>query len=159
MTDEYTFIYAEVRKQQYDEAINLLFDTSNNSLREQFKKDANHSWYLLGDIFFKKENYSESINFFKRSLRTRADDVQALWAVANAYSELARPKLAERYYRKAIQYAKSSEDLMGLIYDLGNALFDQKQYEEAISCYLKVDNSLPSIYKVAQKNINLFKQQ
>lgn len=145
MTDEYNFIYEEIRKQQYDEAINLLFDTSNNSLREQFNKDANHSWYLLGDIFYKKESYSEAINFFKRSLRTRADDVQALWAVANAYSELARPKLAERYFRKAIQYAKRSEDLMGLTYDLGNALFDQKRYEEAISCYLKIDNS---VYKM-----------
>ena len=155
---EYKNVYDQIRLKQYDAALNILFDVKTNRLRKQFKQNVNHSWYIVGDIFFKKESYFDAINFLKKSLNTRPDDVQALWAIADTYSELAKPKLSERYYRKAIQYAKKNEDLMNLTYNLGNALFDQKRYEEAISCYEKIDNSMPDIYKLAQKNIELFTQ-
>lgn len=155
---EYKKVYDQISLKQYDEALNILFDAKANQLRKQFRQDVNHSWYVLGDIFYKKQNHIEAIKCFKKALNTRFDDAQALWAIADAYSELAKPKLAERYYRKATQYAKENEDLMNLTYNLGNALFDQKRYDEAISCYEKIDGSVPDLYALAQKNIKLFVQ-
>jgi tetratricopeptide (TPR) repeat protein len=154
--DEYSYIYELVKDKQYDKAISILVDLNTNQLRKRFRADVNHSWYCVGKIFSNKQNYSDAVKAFKKSLKTRVDDVQALWLIADSYSELKKPKLAERYYRKAIMYAQNHKDIMAITYNLGNALFDQKRFDEAIACYEKIDESIPDTYKLAQSNIKLF---
>lgn len=156
--DEYKNIYDHIRHKQYDAALNILFDITTSELRRQFKNDVNHSWYIVGDIFYKKQNYFDAIKFLKKSLVNRADDAQALWAIANSYSELKKPKLAERFYRKALKHVQKHDDLMGITYNLGNALFDQKRYDDAIACYEQIDKTVPVFYELAQSNIKLFVQ-
>lgn len=146
-------VYSEIRLGNYENALTLLL-REDRHLRCPFKSaNANHAWYVVGDTYFKLGKFSYAINAFKNSLRACRDDVEALWAIGNAYSEIGRPRLAERYFRKALYLDKTNSD--ELSFNLGNALFDQKKYAEAISIYLKVKRKNKAIWKKSLKNIKL----
>jgi tetratricopeptide (TPR) repeat protein len=83
-------------------ALRRLIDLPTCRLRKHFRIDCNHAWYCVGDILFKQRMIEEARDAFKKSLRTRADDIDALMAVGNCYDELQRPKIAERYFQKAL---------------------------------------------------------
>lgn len=143
-------IYSLVRKGQYIAALDLLCDKKHERLNKRYKIDPNHAWYNVGDIFFHQGEYRRALDAFKKALRTRRDDIQALWAVGECYSEIAKPQLAERYFRKALDYQPKDKNL---IYNLGNALFDQGKYQEALEQYKALRKRDGEVYELAKKNI------
>lgn len=145
-------VYRAKKLGKLNQALKLLVNDQTNGLRSPFKAFANHSWYIVGDVFFLKKDYKKAIKAFKKALRTEAEDYQALWAVANCYSYLKKPVFAERYLRKAIQLAPK-EKRESLRYDLGNALFDQQNYEGAIHFYRSISKRDHVLSKMAKKNI------
>ena len=76
-----------------------------------------------------------------------------MWAIGDCNSELEKPDIAEQFYRKALTICQESER-EEIIYNLGNSLFDQMKYKEAIELY-KTISKQSVIYKKAKKNINV----
>lgn len=149
IVDLFKPIHKLIKDQQYDVALNSLLIGNVAKLKSQFKSDTNHAWYLVGDIYFRKLRFRDAITAFKKSLRTRRDDYQVLWAIGNCYSELKMPAIAERYFRKALSYEPNEQRLL---YNLGNALLDQGRYQEALDSYKQVLKKNIPLYKLAEKN-------
>lgn len=145
-------IYSLVRRRRYGAALDLLYDRQSHRLNGAYKSDANHAWYRVGEIFYKQGKYREALDAFRKGLRTRPEDAYALWAIADCYSDMGRPKLAERYYRKAKALAGQE---WALTYDIGSCLFDQGRYREAIALYKKIPSSESGAFKLARKNMEL----
>ena len=159
MKDHFEDIYNLVSKKQYQAALNQLYSRKTNRIKPPYTIDHNHSWYLVGDIFFKLGKFDASLDAFKRSIRSRKDDWQALWAIADCYSEMGRPVFAERYFKRALQHSDVAHK-RELQYNIGNALFDQGKFDASIKQYttiLKSGND--DLTKLAKINIEAAKKQ
>lgn len=134
-------------------ALNLLYSPETGQINEKFLIDRNHAWYTAGDIFFRQHKFLEAISAFQKSLRTRPDDVDALMAIGNCYDELKRPKLAERYFRRALDLNESGEEqTCQVLFNLANALFDQRRFKEAAELYQKLERAPLDLRRKARKN-------
>lgn len=111
----------------------------------------------LGIFFFKKHDFDSAKSSFKKSVRSRPDDIQALLAIGNCYDELRRPKLAERYFARALKHLGKDKNKLrnAIVLNLGNALFDQGRMNEAIKQYKKLKNAPLDIQQKAKRNIAL----
>lgn len=155
MVDAFGPIYKLIRAHRYDEALALLLRPDATKLERRFRSDVNHAWYLVGDIYFKKGRFKDALIAFKKALRTKPDDYQALWAIGNCYSEIEMPAIAERYFRRALTYKPAEK---GLIYNLGNALLDQGKFSEALRSFNEVCEKDKTLYRLAQKNATVAKK-
>jgi tetratricopeptide (TPR) repeat protein len=126
-----------------------MLDERGGQLLPPFDQDFNHGWYVVGDLLYRKGEFEAAARAFDRSLSDRPDDHEALMALANCYFEIGMPGLSEKYLRIALKYKESAD----LIYNLGNALFDQKKYAQAIKIYSKISEDSGEIFDLAQKNI------
>jgi tetratricopeptide (TPR) repeat protein len=133
--DPFALIYALRRGRQFRRALGKLVDLTARRLNPAYRWDANHAWYCVGDLAFQLKEVALARDAFRRALRSRPDDVEALWALGNCYTELLRPRLAERCFRRALALDKDS---LSLRYNLANALYDQKQYQLAMREFRKV---------------------
>ena len=127
--------------------INIIKD--NNAL--------NNAHYQAGDVLYKKGEYKEAITEFKKALEAWPTDSDSAWAIAGCYSEMGKPELAEEYYNLALENSPE-EKKNDLVYNMGNALFDQMKYKEAIRLY----DSIPKehhTYKMAKSNIRAAKKK
>lgn len=145
-------VYAFVKQGLYDSALDLLYNNQTQRINPQFKFDANHAWYNVGNVFYHQGEYRRAIGAFKKALRTRIDDVDALWAIGNCYADMNSPKLAERYFHKAVAFAP---DKWVLMYNLGNSLFDQGKYRDAVDFYMRIPASETDLFGAAKKNMQL----
>lgn len=123
----------------------------------QDRDTLNNAHYQAGDDLYKQGKYAEALTEFEKALKAWPRDSDSAWAVADCYSELGKPGLAEKYFRLALDScpAKKKPDLL---YNIGNALFDQMKYKEALGYY----DSIPKqnqIYKKARKNIRVAKRK
>ncbi|MCL2873015.1 MAG: tetratricopeptide repeat protein [Betaproteobacteria bacterium] len=156
--DVFSHLHKLLKEKKYSYLISALLDKKMGGLKKQYRIDGNHAWYLLGDAFYNTQNHEAALDAFIRSIRNRKDDVQALFAIGTSYSELKKPRLAERYLRKSLYYYFCPRGYMrpsfkyDIIYNLANSLFDQKRYQDAIALYMEVDNPNISVYKMALKN-------
>lgn len=151
MENPFKDAHKALKQRQYRQVLASLLD-SRGRLKAAFKSYPNHAFYILGNIYYKKADYVGAIRYFRRSLNADKSDYQALWAIADCYSDSNRPRLAERYYLQALKLAKSN--LSNLRYNLGNALFDQGRYADAVSIYKTVGKGSTS-YPRARKNLKL----
>lgn len=145
-------IHALLRKKRYDAALAQIYDKKFKRLRPPYSKDGNHGWYIVGDILYKNGKLVDAVVAFRKSVKCDKADAQALWALGNSYSAMDRPLLAERYFRRALETAAKG-DRAKLVYNLGNALFDQAKYHAAISEYRKIGKSNARLFSMARKNI------
>ena len=126
-------VYALIRGSEYARAIAEMTQAGCQRLAPAFRHDGNHSWYVIGDAFFKMGDFAMAAQAFRRALRCWPGDGEALMALGNSYSETQRPKLAARCFRKAIPLSpKRAADCR---FNLGNALFDMQNYEAAAAEY------------------------
>ena len=147
-----------LKRKKHASVLTLLLN-KKNKINESYasdKSDENHSWYIVGVVLYRQRKYQEAAYAFQKAIKAWKDDGEALVAIGNSYSELGRPKLAERYFRKALTHAKQT---YAARYNLGNALFDQGRYAEAIRYYKNVPRKEKEIYKLAQKNIKNARNQ
>ncbi len=150
MKDNFLVIHDLVREELYKEALSLLYNERTNRIYEEYKYDENHAWYLIGDIYYKLERFQNAVNAFKKSIMNKADDISAMLALGNSYMELGLPDKAEYILRSALKLSSDNEELT---YNLGNSLFDQRKYKEAINMYKKISRDDIELFEFAQKNI------
>jgi tetratricopeptide (TPR) repeat protein len=101
------------------------------------RAEPNHVAYVRGDKKFKEGRFAEAAKFLLIALEEWPEDWQAMDALGNSYSEMKKPRKAEQWFRQAIELAPV-ENRPDLIYNLGNALFDQGRFDEAIAAYSQV---------------------
>jgi len=154
--DPFHRIYRLKRFGRYAQALDELVDNETRALRPPFDIDPNHAWYVVADIFYKLGDYERAAAGFLRALSYRDDDVQALKALANSYSELQEPKRAEHALRKAISLRPNDSELA---YNLGNALFDQQQFDDAISVWTDIVTSDEELQTLVASNIDVAQQK
>lgn len=147
-------IYDLARSGRMAEALEEIVDPATGRLKGVFRKNGNHSWYVVGDYSWKLGLIENALRAFRRSLRAWEADTQAMWALGNCYSEVKKPRFAERYFRRALKLDKSN---LSIRFNLGNSLFDQGKFEAAIKEYKHVKMNSKDLSKIAQKNICLAK--
>ena len=96
--------------------------------------DPNHVAYVRGHKLFKRGRFAPAAKWFSVAIEEWPEDWQALWALGNCHSEFEETQKAERCFRAALELA-SPKDRPKLIFNLGNALFDQQRFREAITVY------------------------
>jgi tetratricopeptide (TPR) repeat protein len=156
--DPFTRIHTLLRQGKLSTAFDLLLDVNTQQINGAFRFDRNHAWYCVGDILYRQSLFDEAKNAFKKSIRTRPDDEQGLMAIGDCYDELNKPKLAERYYRRALSVPAADNKggrRFAIILNLANALFDQGRMTEAIKFYKKLADAPVLIKRKAKKNLAL----
>lgn len=150
MKDKFEYLHALLEKGNFSDVLKALLN-ERGRINEPYDDDLNHAWYIAGDVYYQSGDLRKSLNAFKKALTNRTDDIEAMWAIAECYSDLGSPSEAESYIRKALSILPERCEL---IYNLGNALFDQKEYVEAIECYRKVMSTTKNgeLAEQAQKN-------
>lgn len=154
--DPFAKIYALTKQRKLARALRLIVDPETHQLRDSVRFDRNHAWYCAGDILYKQNNLSEAREAFKKALRAWPDDIDALTAIGNCYDESHRPKLAERYFRRALlvpTIKRNKEKRQSIMLNLGNSLFDQQRFVEACKCYRKLLGAPAEIGVRAKKNL------
>ena len=121
------------------------------------RADPNHVAYARGDKSFKEGRFAEAAKHFLVALEEWPEDWQAMGALGNSYCEMKKPRKAEPWFRQAIALAPP-ERQPDLIYNLGNALFDQGRFEEAIAMYTQVPHGHKT-RRLAEKNVALSKRR
>lgn len=106
-------------------------------------QDPNQMAYIQGDKKFKECRYFDAAKHFVVAIEEWPEDWMAMHALGNCYSEMKKPQKAEKWFRLALKNAPP-DDHVQLIYNLGNALYDQQRYVEAIKMYREV----PSGHKI-----------
>jgi len=134
-------------------ALKILIDQETGKLRECFKEDKNHAWYCAGCAFFDACDFEKAKKSFLRAHFYQKNDCQSLIACANCFSEMKKPECAEILLRKTLKKNPERKDRVTIIYNLGNALFDQRLYEAAIESYSLVSRRRDATGSLARKNI------
>ena len=124
---------------------------------EQERDSLNNTHYQKGDDLYKQGNYDDALLEFKKALKAWPTASDTAWAIADCYSELLKPRLAEKFYRLALDTC-SIKKRASLLYNIGNALFDQRKYKDALMHYEKISKQ-NRVYKQARKNIKLVKSK
>lgn len=137
---------------QIVEALEQIVDPTTGRLKGVFRQDGNHSWYVVGDYRWKLGLIEDAMRAFRRSLRAWKSDTQAMWALGNCYTERKKPRLAEHYFRRALELEESNSSIR---FNLGNVLFDQGKFEDAVNEYKVVVKGSKDLSKAARKNIRL----
>ncbi len=119
--------------------------------------DYNHKAYCEGVEHYKNKNFKRAKSAFEDSLEYWPQDPQAWNALGNCFDELNKPSRAEKCFKKALQYVQE-EKKSDIYFNLGNSLFDQNKFSDAIECYLKVNAQSSSVYWPAQRNMELAKK-
>lgn len=154
MKDNFSKIEKILKSPKYIEVLNILLNLNRTRVVVPYNSDLNHAWYLAGIVYFKQKNYIDALRAFKKSYHHYKNDIAAVRAIGNCYSELGNPKTAKYYFIKAINIGGDKyKDIDVLIYNLGNAYFDMKKYDLAISEYKKVNKNDEETFDLAQKNI------
>ena len=153
MLEPYPQIYRLSTAGQYDDAIGLLFDAHTQTLHSDFAANANHSWYLLGDLYFKSQRYSDALEAFQHALAAREDDMAAVLAIINTHHALGEPQKTISRFAKLIKRCKDHD----VIYNYANALFDLGRYAEASALYSKIPYANKHLYRLAHNNLKLAK--
>lgn len=128
--------------------------------RKENKENAselNHEYYILGCKSFDASEFQNALKAFKQSLEYWPEDSHAWMALGNCYSKLKRHKKAEEAYRESLHYTdnKKKEDIL---FNLGNSLFDQQRYSDAIKEYQKIKSG-SELWEKSKRNIELARQK
>lgn len=135
-----------------DEALERIYDEQSDGINPLYTDDPNHAWYIVGDIRFRQGDYPKAIAAFLAAVEFRADDVDGRMALANAYSENNEPNNAETVLKTALAIEPGNDDLL---FNLGNALYDQEKYTGAIEVFKLVTEKNAETASAAKKNLEL----
>lgn len=121
------------------------------------KDDPNHTAYVRGDQLYKEKRFYDAAKWFQIALDEWPEDWQAMWALGDCHSERKKPNKAEAMYRMAMEHAPTSKH-PDLLFNLGNALYDQHQYTQAIETYQRIPPG-HQVHQMAASNITLAKNR
>jgi len=152
MSNIFDRIHRLLKDNLNDEAIVALL-SKRSRLRKEFWIDKNHAWYCVGCAYFNNEEYDLARKAFMNALRYAPFDTESLLACANCFSEMQRPDDVLRILKKALRQNPGGKLRTAIKYNLGNAFFDLKRYEEAKQIYMKLSKRNDEIGHLAKKNI------
>ncbi len=119
--------------------------------------ELNHRYYKDGVDEFKQGNFKRASKAFSTALDYWPKDGQAWLALGNCYDALNRPSKAEQCFRNSVKYS-SAKNVENAHYNLGNSLYDQSRFDEAIEQYSKVSGQ-SDVYWPAQRNMKRAKNE
>lgn len=157
ISESFDHIHQLLKACKFDDAYSVLIDVKTGRLNSAYKWDANHAWYCVGLAEFDRLNYYKAANAFRRAYKYNTKDILSLLALGDCYDEMKRPKFAERYFREALKKNPKGEDRAALLFNLGNALFDQHKYSEALDFFRKVSRRSGETGEKARKNLKRVK--
>jgi len=145
-------IHALLREEKFHDVINFLINKRMRGLNKDFHIDRNHAWYCAGCAYFELGDFSAAKKAFLNAYRNNTSDVQCLIACGNCFSEMKKPKFAEKILKKALKKNPKGKNRAAIIYNLGNAFFDQGLYDSAINIYSLVIRRRDKIGSASRKN-------
>lgn len=143
-------VHGLMRHGQYQNALHLLYDVKAGQLRQRFRFNPNHSWYLVGDIFSKQKQFRLAALAFRKTAFMRADDDQALFALGCMLSQTRQHELAIAAYQRSLAIQPNER----AIYNLANAFFDTQQYEKALALYAQIQGDA-DLARMANRNAEM----
>lgn len=150
MSDYFDGIHNLLKAEKYHEVLELVLNQKRNRIRKPYDTDLNHAWYVVGNIFYKRNDFDYAISCFKKALKHWTEDVETMCALANSYSEIDQPNKAAYWLLKALKISPANPTFL---YNYANALFDLKRYQKAIKYYLQIPLEVHDIYELARKNV------
>jgi tetratricopeptide (TPR) repeat protein len=124
-------------------------DKSDHPEATELNQDA----YSSACACYEQQDYDRAKVLFEKALEYRSEDPQAWFALGNCHDAMSQPSRAEVCYLMSLKF--SSPDAQPSVYfNLGNSLFDQGKYQEAVNCYSRIDDQ-SRVYPAAQKNLRL----
>lgn len=144
-----------LRAKKYPKALRLVLRPKRGTIKPPFRRDLNHAWFLVGEIHYRMGALRKSTAAFQKALEHWPQDQEALLALADCRSELGQAAEAERLLRGGLEQWSGDAQLT---FNLGNALFDQGQYEASIQEYQKTRGDR-EIWPLAKRNIRSAKFQ
>lgn len=119
--------------------------------------ELNQKAYSEGCAHYENRDFARAKLSFECALEYWPADPQAWFALGNCHDSMNKPARAEACYRMSLKYS-APEALPDIYYNLGNSLFDQEKYRQAMECYVQVD-AQNNAYRAAQKNMALAKER
>lgn len=126
-------------------------------MNKEERESLHKQYYKKGNDHYNKEEFRAAILAFEKALDNRPNDTDTLWALGNCYTEYGQPDTAEKYFRMALEVCEPKQQ-GALIYNLGNTLFDQLKFKEAIVQYESISRE-NNLFKKAKANINAAKKK
>jgi Flp pilus assembly protein TadD len=157
--DNFTRVHKLIKKGKFAEAIAELLDPGTGRIRGEFAWDRNHAWYCIADCKLRLGDAGSAVADFKKAYRADPDDVQCLLAVGNCYDTLGKPRLAERFLRKALLLQPTGRNKAAVLVNLGNSLLDQGRWAEAKEAFAAPSKRQDDIGATAKKNRALAKSK
>lgn len=125
---------AYVNGNNYHKALNYIesLPTKNATILQAYQKAA----WLMGSELYNKDNYSDALTWFKKSLENpivpNYTALAAFWA-GECESSLGNPSGAIQFYTSVLSIAGVEKDILARTrYGLGYAYFGKKEYVKAL---------------------------
>ncbi len=151
--DIFESVHRLMREGLFLDVINILCESSSGKIRKEFSSNRNHAWYCVADSKFRIGDFWGAIAAFKKSLISDPGDIQCFLAIANCYDALRKPKLAERFLRRALLFNPGGRTKAAICVNLGNALMDQRRWAEAVEYLKDPSRRNDDIGVIAKKNL------
>ena len=144
-------IHEMEREGKADAALKLLIDASGTRVLPPYDADTNHAWYVVGNIYFNREDFGRAIAAFRRAIEDWPEDIDAYLSLGNSYSEAGDPGAARDALLKAYVIAPGEPRIT---YNLGNAYFDLGDTRKAEFFYKSVAQANdPEVRELADRNL------
>ena len=115
----------------------------------------NQQAYVEGCGHYDLEDLPQAMESFQVALEYCPEDPRAWFALGNCHDGTRQASKAEVCYLMSLKFSEPGAK-PNVYYNLGNSLFDQGKYSEAVECYGAID-AQSKVYDAAQKNLALAK--
>lgn len=122
------------------------YDAALNDALQASRLDPNNAFYdlALGDIYFQKKSYRESVTYYKRGAQRDTTNPDVFYFIAVCHFNLNEPVeqglAAIEALRRNTKYPAESN------YFVADSLYKSRKYDEAIEYYEKTISLKPEIY-------------
>lgn len=110
-----------------------------------------------GCTLYESGDFQAARTSFESALEYQPEDPRAWFALGNCHNQLQQASKAEVCYLMCLKFS-APEARTEVYYNLGNSLFDQAKYTQAIECYSQIGEQSKA-YAAAQKNMALARRK
>jgi tetratricopeptide (TPR) repeat protein len=146
-------IHTLLRAKRYRAVRKAILDDKTGRVVPPYTEDLNHTWYVIGNAELGAKRYDRALKAYQRSYRhDDGEGWMALMAIGNCYYQMKRPRMALRYYARALRFVPSNAELR---YNLANMYIDLRQYSNAISRLRRISTRDVELRRKIRKNLQL----
>lgn len=157
--DNFAPVHDLIRGGLLTQALDQLLNIDSGRVRKDFVWDKNHAWYCIGDIKYRLGDMQGAIVGFKKAFKASPQDISCLLAIGNCYDALKKPRMAEKILRQALALNPTGRQKAAISVNLGNALFDQGRWLDAMECFMLPSRRRDDVGVIARKNLALAKER